>query len=221
MAGMHNVLPRLLAAVPDTITALIFLAAWIAPARFGRDQIIALMLTMVIELLVMHSGAFYAMVMGDDEPRMFMRAAMLAVLSIFYLLFVLFIASIMDSLWVFGAFAWLVLGRFLHLFAVPTQNREADAARLRSLWLASILTYFGGALLISVLQPPALGMTPEVIASLHLSGNAGVVHKPYLVLAFGVLYFGAQAWAKYAFSATDKLSHEMLTSTAMRSEQTP
>ena len=218
---MRNFLPRLFAALPDTITAVIFLTAWIAPSRLGPEQIIALMLTMVIELLVMHSGSFYAMVMGDNEPRMFMRAVMLVVLSIFYLLFVLFIASIMDSLWLLCAFAWLLLGRFLHLFAVPTQNRKADAARLRSLWLVSMLTCFGGALLITILQPPALGITPEVTTSLHLSGNAGVVHKPYLVLAFGVLYFGLQAWAKYAFSGSDAESEEVLASAAIRSEHCP
>ena len=215
---MRNFLPRLFAALPDAITVAIFLVAWIAPARLGPEQIVALMLTMVIELLVMHSGGFYAMVMGDNEPRMFMRAAMLAVLSIFYLLFVLFIASIMDSLWLLGAFAWLLLGRFLHLFAVPTRNRKADAARLRSLWLVSMLTYFGGVLLITILQPPALGITPQVIASLHLSGNAGVVHKPYLVLAFGMLYFGVQAWAKYAFSGSDTEPEKVFASSAMRSE---
>ena len=218
---MRNFLPRLLAALPDMITAVIFLTAWIAPARLGPEQIVALLLTMVIELLVMHSGAFYAMVMGDDEPRMFMRAAMLAVLSTFYLLFVLFIASIMDSLWLLGAFAWLLLGRFLHLFAVPTQDRKADAARLNSLWAVSMLTYFGGALLITILQPSAWGITPQVIASLHLSGNAGVVHKPYLVLVFGALYFAAQAWAKYAFSATAAEPRAVFASDAMRSEHSP
>lgn len=218
---MRNFLPRLFAALPDTVTAVIFLSAWIAPARFGPEQIIALMLTMVIELLVMHSGGFYTMVMDDDEPRMFMRVAMLVVLSAFYLLFVLFIASIMDSLWVLGAFAWLLVGRFVHLFAVPTCNRKADAARLHLLWVASMLTYFGGALLIAVVQPPALGITPEVIASLHLSGNAGVVHKPYLVLAFGVLYFGAQAWAKCALSATAAEPRAVFANDAMRSEHSP
>ena len=215
---MRNFLPRLFAALPDTITAMIFLSAWIAPARFGPEQIIALMLTMVVELLVMHSGGFYATVMDDDETRMFMRVAMLVVLSTFYLLFVLFIASIMDSLWVLGAFAWLLFGRFVHLFAVPTQNRKADAARLHSLWVASMLTYFGGALLIALVQPPALGITQEVIASLHLSGNAGVVHKPYLVLAFGVFYFGVQAWAKYAFSAAAAPPRAVFANETMRSE---
>lgn len=216
---MRNFFPRLLAALPDTITASIFLTAWIAPALVGAQQIIALMLTMVIEFLVMHSGAFYAMVVGDKEPRMFMRVAMLAVISLFYLLFVLFIASIMDSMWALGAFAWLVLGRFLHLLAVPTQNREADAARLNSLWLVSLLTYFGGMLVIAIVQPPALGITPDVIASLHLSGNAGIVYRPYLVLAFGVLYFSVQALAKYAFSETDAAPRVVLVNAAMQSEE--
>jgi hypothetical protein len=214
---MRNVLPRLFAGLPDAITAGLFLTAWIAPEMLGTDRIIALMLTMVIEFLVMHSAAFYAMVVGDNEPRMFMRLAMLAALSAFYLLFVLFIAAIMDSMWALGAFAWLVLGRFLHLFAVPTQNRATDAARLRALWVISMLSYFGGMLVVVIVQPPAFGITADVIASLHLSGNAAVVQRPYLVLAFGMLYFGVQAWAKYAFSGTDATAHTVPVNATVRS----
>ena len=214
---MRHVLPRLFAGLPDAITAAIFLLAWIAPEMVGAERIIALMLTMAIELLVMHSGAFYAMVVGDNEQRMAIRVAMLATISVFYLLFVLFIAAIMDSMWALGAFAWLVLGRFLHLFAVPTQNRKADAARLRAVWVISMLSYFGGVLLIAMLQPPALGITPDVIASLHLSGNTAVVHRPYLVLAFGMLYFSVQAWAKYAFSGTEAAARVAPVNTAIRS----
>ena len=57
---MGNLANRVFAALPDAVTSAIFLTAWIAPGVLGPVWVKNLMLTMLIEFIVMHSGAFYS-----------------------------------------------------------------------------------------------------------------------------------------------------------------
>jgi len=68
------------------------------------------------------------------------------------------------------------------------------------LWAVSVAAYVLGAIITVVLPLPALGMTREFIASMQLTGGGEWNTRPQTVLAFGLLYFSIQAWAKYALS---------------------
>ena len=199
---MRTVVPRVLAALPDAITAAVFLIAWIAPAIPGPEYIGNLMLTMLIEFIVMHSSAFYSGIAADSADSPIKRTLWLIGLSVFYLGFVAAFAFAFDRTWPLFAFAWLFVSRFIHLWVRPTGG-TAQSERMMAIWAASAFTYVIGAIATVVLPLPALGITPDVIRSMHLPGSGEWIDRPYTVLAFGTLYFGVQAWVKYALSGSD------------------
>ena len=82
-------LVRAFNALPDLITSATFLCAWIAPGLIGYARVRDLMLLMLIEFIVMHSGAFTAVVFGMQDVSRIKRALSLAGLTAFYLMFVL------------------------------------------------------------------------------------------------------------------------------------
>jgi hypothetical protein len=186
---------RLFAALPDAITAGVFLTTWIDPSIAGPATIKNLMLTMLMEFLVVHSGGFYAGIAAADVSRS-KRVMLLTGLSLFYVIFIGAFAAAFDSPWPIFAFAWLFVCRFFHLWMRPGQAaRETDNQII--LWAASVATYVLGGIATVMLPLPALGITPEFVASMHLPGSGEWVRRPYTVLAFGTLYFAVQAFAKY------------------------
>ena len=62
--------------------------------------------------------------------------------------------------------------------------------------VASALAYLGGAIFTAFVPLPSLGITPEVIENLHLTGSGLWIEQPWTVLAFGALYFALLAYAK-------------------------
>jgi hypothetical protein len=215
---MRNVLPRLLAALPDAVTAALFLIAWIEPSIPGPEYVKNLMLVMLIEFIVMHSSAFYSIIAADDGDSPIKRSLFLIGLSAFYLTFVAAFAFAFDSTWPLFAFAWLFVSRFIHLWVHPAEN-GAETGRMMALWGASAFAYLVGAFATAILPLPALGITPAFINSMHLTGSGEWIERPYTVLAFGALYFGIQAWAKYALSATDSTQRAALAQSAMSRRQ--
>ena len=57
------------AAIPDLTMGLVFLVAWIAPARLGARPIPGLVLVMLLEFIVVHSGGFAGKVALGDGGR--------------------------------------------------------------------------------------------------------------------------------------------------------
>jgi hypothetical protein len=199
---MRPSLPRLFAALPDAITATIFITAWVAPSVPGPEAVKNLMLTMLIEFIVVHSSAFYAGIAASSDVARAKRMLLMLGLAAFYMMFVFAFALAFDSTWPIYAFAWLLLSRFWHLWMHPSQaSRETE--RMMMLWAASCGTYVFGALITAVLPLPALGVKPEFVASMHLSGSGVWIERPQTVLAFGLLYFAIQAWVKYALTDAD------------------
>lgn len=185
---------RLFAALPDAITACVYLGAWIDPAIVGAPAIKNLMLTMLIEFVVIHSSAFYSFLATADLGRG-KRVLMLSGLTAFYMIFVLGFAAAFHSTWPIFAFGWLFLCRFFHLWMRPG---EAASQSQMIVWAASFVTYIIGGIATVALPLPALGMTPDFIASMHFEKMSGEwVTRPYTVLAFGTVYFAVQAFAKY------------------------
>jgi hypothetical protein len=155
-----------------------------------------LMLTMLIEFIVVHSSGFYAGIAALDNIGTYKRLGLLAGLGVFYTVFILAFAYAFDSTWPIVAFGWLFLCRFFHLWMRPAlAAREAESQM--GLWAVSVATYVLGAMATTVLPLPALGITPEFIAAMHMPGSGEWVQRPYTVLAFGTLYFAVQAFAKY------------------------
>ena len=200
---MRASLPRLFSALPDAITSGIFLTAWTLPEIPGPQTIKNLMLTMLIEFIVVHSSAFYAGISAMDGIGRAKRMLMLLGLALFYMMFVVAFAFAFDSTWPIFAFGWLLLSRFAHLWTHPAPgSRETE--RMMITWAASCAAYVLGALATVMLPLPALGITPDFVASMHLSGSGEWIERPQTVLAFGFLYFAVQAWVKYALAGGEQ-----------------
>ena len=182
-------------ALPDAITCGTFLCAWIAPGLIGYDRVRDLMLLMLIEFVVMHSGAFSAVVLGAENVSRAKRALWLAGFTAFYSLFVLGFSFAFGSTWPIWGFLWLFVSRFLLLFTSRAQKEE-KMQRMFLGWIVSALAYLCGVFATTLLPLPRLGITPQAVAAIHLPGSGMWVDKPWTVLAFGTLYFGVLSWAK-------------------------
>jgi hypothetical protein len=209
--------PRAFAALPDAITAAVFLTAWIAPALLGPETVKDLMLTMLIEFIVMHSSGFYAVISGLDGARRSSRLLMLSGLTCFYLLFVLAFSYGFGSTWPILAFAWLFVSRFAHIWIHPLQP-AGETGRMMLMWAASGAAYVVGAFATVMLPLPPFGVTPDFVAAMHLSGSGEWISRPYTVLAFGAFYFAVQAWLKYALACA---SADWLTGATGRAAAAP
>ena len=197
---MLRFLQRLLAALPDAITAAVFLTAWLTPERFGPDRVKDLTLVMAMEFIVIHSSIFYAVIAGVDIARG-KRIAWLAGLSCLYLVFVFGFAIGYKSSWPIFAFAWLFVSRFLHVWLNPVSS-DVQASRMVNMWVVSVVAYLFGAFTVNLVALPSLGMTPDFVSSMTQSSGgtgwgSGGAHTS---LAFGSMYFSILAAAKFAMS---------------------
>ena len=193
--------PRAFVALPDAISAAVFLTAWIAPTLLGPEVVKDLMLTMLIEFIVIHSSGFYAVISGLEGTRRGARLIMLTGLTCFYLLFVLAFSYGFGSIWPIFAFGWLFVSRFAHIWIHPLRLSR-ETGRMMLMWAASGATYVVGVFVTVFLPLPHFGVTPEFVAAMHLAGKGEWISRPYTVLAFGAFYFAAQAWVKYALAGT-------------------
>lgn len=196
---------RLLAALPDALTSMLFLIAWIAPGFLGPRRVKDLMLTMLIEFIVMHSSAFYMGIVNAEDLSRAKRLLAITGFSAFYLVFVLGFSLGFHSTWPIWAFGWLFLSRFLHVWTTKSEASET-MQRVATLWLISGVTYLGGVFVTVFLPLPALGLTPAAIAALEIPRNmSGLwIEKPWTVIAFGMLYFAVLAWSKFSLVATPR-----------------
>ena len=200
---MFRTLQRLLAALPDAITAAVFLIAWVTPTRFGPDYVKDLTLVMVMEFIVIHSSIFYAVIAGVDIARA-KRIAWLAGLSCLYLVFVFGFAIGYKSSWPIFAFAWLFISRFLHVWLNPVSS-DVEAQRMVNMWAVSVVAYLFGAFTVNLVTVPNLGMTSAFESSMMQSGGSGWSSGgAHTTLAFGLIYFSILALAKYAMSGSAK-----------------
>lgn len=185
---------RLFAAAPDALTAALYLIAWFAPTLIGSGQVRGLMLTMAVECVVMMSSGFFYGIALQDAAKRRRQIGLTVALVLFYFAFIGGLAWQFHSLWPLFAFVWLLLSRFLPLWL----GRGSDVVRDRLFWgwTVSMALFFAGGFVTTLLPLPRLGLTPAVVQSLDLHGKS--MEQPWMLLAFGAIYFGAQAWAKYS-----------------------
>lgn len=196
---MLRLLTRLASALPDAITAALFLSTWIEPRRSGIERIEYLMTVMLIEFFVVHSSGFYAAILATTPSSRAKRVvAMLGLMALYSVFMLLFLATAKNP-WPIYAFLWLLASRFLHV-VIARVDRTESIQRAVQLWAISVAAYVLGAIATILLPLPPLGVTPDVISSLQLHSGGTWSARPHTVLAFGTLYFTIQAWAKFALS---------------------
>lgn len=185
---------RARSALPDAITAGVFLALWVSPFAFGAAGVRNAMLLMLVEFVLFHATAM----MGATIEARSGRDAKIRVLLGFGLLYALFIGAFAFAFrewWPVYAFGWLLLAKLVRLFGAA----DSDEARWQrhSDWALTCMLYLGGAFATLFLPLPRLGITHEIQPQLGIEGSGEWVSNPHIVIAFGALYFGALAWARW------------------------
>jgi hypothetical protein len=197
----------LLAALPDGLTATVFMWTWIDPATIGGPaRVKNLMLVMLFEFLAMHSSAMIGSVVISDMSRVKRFGALIG-LSAAYLLFVLAFAAAFSSTWPIWVFAWLFVCRFWYLIANPTTSEDA-ARRMQESWGVSGVAYLLGVFITVLLPLPRLGITPDFVATIGFPEKmtGAWIDRPWIVLAFGAFYFGLLALSKLGDARPPMLS---------------
>lgn len=188
---------RVAAALPDAITSGTYLVAWIAPALLGVTALRNLLAAIVIEFLVLHATALYGLGVRHLGMAVRQRATVLGVVSLPYAIVAVWLALGLDLPWVVFSFLWLFTARFAFLLRRPAATAALEMSRARTLWLVSLGAFVIGIVACNKLPLPTLGLTPEFVATLSMSGHPDPkAQAPHVSIAFGVFYFALLALAK-------------------------
>ena len=189
-----EIMQRLFLALPNAVTAAFMLTVWIEPTRFGPESVRNFVPTMLYEFFVIHSSLFYLVLASQSGVSRIKRMAAQAGMTAFYVIFITVFSLAFDSAWPVFSIGWLFVSRFISLWTHPDLS---SGDQVTAFWIISFVCFMGGAMAMILLPIPPLGFTPDFIASMHLSGSGGLVTKPYLEIAFGVMYFTALACFKF------------------------
>ena len=199
---MLDTLRRVAATTPDAATAAFFVYTWIHPLGFGTTLVGDLLLLMLLEFLLVHSGAFIGSIVLSPTTTRWKKTLGVLGFGAFYMLFVLGFAFGMNRPWAIHAFLWLLVARLAMVWLAPVP-RDDEIKRQQALWGGGALLYILGVFATSILPVPELGLTAEVRAQLGIAatGKGLWQQKPQTVLAFGMLYFTAMACLRWKLAA--------------------
>jgi len=190
-----SALRRSLLALPDAVSCGSFLLLWIAPLQFGAHGVRNGMLLMLVEFVLIHSGAVLGSLLHTPGTSHRIKLLSLLGFGLFYSLFIAAFAFSFGAWWPVLAFSWLLLGKLTRVFE-PTYG-AGRSGPAQSDWALSMLFYLGAVLTSLLLPLPRLGISAELQPLLEIPGTGAWVDRPHSVIAFGALYFGLQAWSKW------------------------
>ena len=186
---------RLLSASPDALTACGCLLVWISPRALGPDSVTSVLLMMMMEFILVHATGFFTVIAAPDGSRPLRRIAMLAGMSLVYMLFVGVWAWAFHSWWPVFVFGWLVVGKVAWIFANPRSTPD-ETGRQMVTWAYSVVAYLGGVFGGLFLPLPRLGLDDATVASLHITMKGEWMEHPHTAIAGAVIYYAALALYK-------------------------
>ena len=193
-----STIARVSAVAPDAATAALYLWTWIDPLHFGGGMVKSLMLVMMMEFLVVHSGAFIGLAVMSDTATARQKTLVIAGFGAFYMLFAGAFSLAFRSWWPALSFLWLLAAKFATVWLTPLPPAE-ETQRVKALWALSVAAYLLSVFAGVLLPLPALGITDDVIPKLGLVGSGLWIDHPQTVIASGAIYFFLVAWSKWAY----------------------
>ena len=186
---------RLVNALPDAITASVFLYAWMAPLHWHETLVAELMLVMLVEFALIHSAPFLGSIVLASDEALKKRLVAFAGFTVFYGLFIGGYALGFKSWWPVIAFAWLITAKLVTM-VTDSRHTERQKQRIRGYWGVSAMFYLFAVFATVFLPLPEFGITRHGSAY-GISGSSGVwVTDPHTGIAAGLLYFGLLAATK-------------------------
>lgn len=185
-----------LAAAPCFYLAWALLGVWAEPmARDGGSWVRFGVGLMILEFILLHSGAFMAAMFRPEVPAKKRRLGMVSLIG-FYSLMAWAMSSATDSpaiLWIFGG---VILGRLISGFAVGKVDFKSQVSRSATGVVLYLLVVAG-----TVFLPiPEWGISAEVVSETYPGRGGGIwEQEPHRAVAGAALYFFAMGVAELFF----------------------
>ena len=179
------------AALPDGITAAMFLAVWIHPFIFGELSVKTAMLTMLVEFFLIHATGFFTAIANQPRSDRKLRIGGVLGLSVFYVLMIGAFAWSFGEWWPLLAFGWLAVGK-LAWIRNSAPLSDDDTMWQMAAWAGSVVAYLFACAFTVMVPMPRLGMHEELQPQFGFGqGQSGLwIEQPQTVVAMGALYFG-------------------------------
>ncbi len=185
-----------LVALPDCITATVYLLTWFSPFLFGLKAVKYLMLLMLVEFIMVHSGGFLGSIFLDEKLTQARKSMSLIGMGFFYLLFIGAFAFIFEAMWPVYSFLWLLIAKLLGIWLSKKQSTHARESQVR-LWGVSVMAYLFAVFFTTLLWLPKFGITATRVSEFGIPGKGLWVEQPHTVIAAGFIYFALLAWFKF------------------------
>ncbi len=193
---LRQLLRVFVAALPDAISASVFLYAWFFPLRH-QGLVTALLLVMLIEFLAIHSGALLGNVVRSRGNRT-LRTKQIAAFSLLYGLFIAAFSYAFTAWWPIVWFVWLLASKLFAIWFDQHGSDRGERQRSYGILVLSMCLYLGGVMLTLLLPWPRFGLTEEVVGQLGFDATtSGIwVEQPHRLIAFGFVYFVGLAFGR-------------------------
>ena len=193
-----STIARICAVAPDAATATLYLWTWIDPLHFSDSMVKSLMLVMMMEFLVVHSGAFIGLAVMSDTATRGQKTLVILGFGAFYMLFAGAFSLAFRSWWPALSFVWLLAAKFAMVWLTPLPPAD-EVDRVKALWALSVAAYLFSVFAGVILPMPELGITPEIIPKLGLIGSGLWIDHPQTVISAGAIYFALLVWSRWAY----------------------
>lgn len=177
---------RMANATPDALTAGVFAWCWISPAAWRLSLTSELGAVMIMEFFAMHSGVFFAALIGRQSVRASDKFGAMLLVFAFYMPIAGVFGYFQGGWWPVFAFFWLLLSQSM---AVLTSDGSGllEGKRYRFYWGTTASFYILGIVLLMFVSVPKLGF-----GDVSVPWSAWYI-PPQTVMAWGVVTFGATA----------------------------
>lgn len=182
----------LLGGIPDLVTAITCWIVWQSPGLLGATWVKTMVVVVLMEFFVIHSGAFMGIAANMPKSRRNRILSQLG-LIVFYGLLVCAFAAGLDERWLYAVFGWLFLSKLLVSWSAKRGSILAVREQMID-WPFAVAAYLGSIFTaLFLFQDVRGGVTPQVFADAGLAGAGLMADQPWIALAAGTLYFAAMA----------------------------
>ena len=182
----------ILGGLPDLATAAACLLSWLFPTVLGVAWVKILLITVLAEFIVIHSGGFMSGLGQLPATRMKRLGAQLG-LILFYLLFIWALASSLDAPWLYVAFGWLFISKLVVAWSATPGAQLALREQMID-WPFAVAAYLLSTMLgFLVFDGLRGGISPQVFLDAGLADAGLYEDKPWVGLSAGTFYFSAMA----------------------------
>lgn len=196
-----KIVGRLVSALPECLSASVFVYAWRHPLDWDPLLVQTLMIVLLVEFFLIHATGFLGFLALDKDKHKqgssLQRYGIAGGLVLFYFLIIWGISAMFDVWWPFIAFAWLLVGK-LQLLFIDDRDRNRALMQLGFFWSASVVSFLAAFFIAIIAELPEYGLTADVAAELGfgVNGSDDMVSTPHKVIGAGAIYFSAMAFFK-------------------------